>query len=335
MNLISMSHCFVVVCIYENFEEVLFMSTVICNWKITLLSVACFAMLLTLAACGGRNVHATGGGPDGYWPTRIVIGSTASEDNPAAMGGEERLRAAMQEYLGIEVTMLPDAVFNISLEALRAGHLHVMIVSPMSFILAEQLANVVPLVAATTEGARPYKSVFITRADRDDINSIHDLRGKSFAFVDPASSSGYMYPKAHLVTHYGLDPDRILSSGYFFEYVTFSGRHDASIVGVAMGDFDGAAVIYAILYMLSDLFHTDDIKVIGETEIIPPPLMIASGDLPQSLQDALLSFYLQFDDEVYFESRHGNPNIRYRRAYASEYDVIAATINALNLQIGN
>ena len=304
-------------------------------WKVRLLGIVVLAALLMLAACGGRDDTSTGGGPDGYWPTRIVVASTAAEDDPAAMGGEEMLRAAMQEYLGIEVVMLPDAVFNISLEALRAGHLDVMLVTPMSFILAQQLAEIEPLVAGTTEGTLPYKTVFITRADRDDINSVSDLRGRSFAFVDPASSSGYMYPKAHLVTRYGLDPDRILSSGYFFEYVTFSGRHDASVLGVIMGDFDAASVAYAILHMFSNLFDADDIKIIGETDIIPPPLTIARASLPQSLRDAILSFYLQFDDEFYFEnSRHSNPNARYRQAFAWEYDVIADTINALNLQIG-
>jgi len=299
-----------------------------------LLLILCFCGIL-LSACGRSDDASTGGGPDGYWPTRIVIASTASDDNPAAMGGEELLRTAMEEYLGIEVDMLPDAVFNISLEALRAGHLDVMLVSPMSFILAQQLADVEPLVAGSVDGTLPYKTVFITRADRDDINNIEDLRGRSFAFVDPASSSGYMYPKAHLVTRYGLDADRILNSGYFFEYVTFSGRHDASVLGVAMGDFDAASVAYAILHMFPDLFNADDIKIIGETDIIPPPLTIARAALPQSLRDAILSFYLQFDDEFYFEnSRHGNPSARYRRAYASEYDVIAETIDALNLEIG-
>jgi len=304
-------------------------------WKFMWAGIVGLVIMAVMAACGGGDNSSTGGGPDGYWPNRIVIASTAAEDNPAAMGGEELLRTAMEEYLGIEVAMLPDAVFNISLEALRAGHLDVMLVSPMSFILAQQLAEVEPLVAGTVEGTLPYKTVFITRSDRDDINHVSDLRGKSFAFVDPASSSGYMYPKAHLVTRYGLDPDRILSSGYFFEYVTFSGRHDASVLGVTMGDFDAASVAYAVLHMFSDLFSIEDIKIIGETDLIPPPLTIARASLPQSLRDALLSFYLQFDDESYFEnSRHGNPNARYRRAFAAEYDVIQDTIDALNLQIG-
>ena len=288
------------------------------------------------SGCGATSVSATGGGPDGYWPTRIVIGSTAAEDDPSAQGGEELLRAAMEAYLGIEVAMLPDAVFNISLEALRAGHLDVMLVSPMSFILAQQLAEIEPLVRGTVDLTTPYKTVFITRADRDDINTIADLQGQSFAFVDPASSSGYMYPKAHLVTHYNLNPDLLLNSGYFFEYVTFSGRHDASLMGVYMGDFAGASVAYAILGMFGDLVNPDEIKIIGYTPIIPPPLTIARGSLPESLREAILSFYLQFDDEYYFaNSRHNNPDARYHRAFASDYDVIADTIAALNLQIGD
>ncbi len=36
---------------------------------------------------------------------------------------------------------------------------------------------------------------------------LRDLKGKTFAFVDQASSSGYMYPKAKLVNKLSLDPD--------------------------------------------------------------------------------------------------------------------------------
>ena len=297
---------------------------------------AALCSLFMLTACSADSL-ATGGGPDGYWPQRIVIISVADENNPDAVAGDENNRLAMEEFLGVQVEMFHDAIYAIGIEALRAGNLDVMLVTPMSFFLAQQMANIEPLVYIYVEEADPYKTVFITHADRHDINSISDLRGRTFAFVDPASSSGYMYPKAHLVTHYGLNPDNILNSGYFFEHVAFSGRHDASLIGVSMGDFDAAAVAYVMLGMLDEggLVNRDAIKIIGETPIIPPPLYIVRADLPQSLKDAILEFYLTFDDPHYFEHRHGNPYARYTRAHEEDYDVIADLIRALNLEIVN
>jgi phosphonate transport system substrate-binding protein len=289
-----------------------------------------------MSACNTRTASATGGGPDGSWPTRITIVSVADENDPAAIAGDEQLRKDLEEYLGIQVEVFAGAIYAIAIEALRAGNLDVMLVTPMSFFLAQQMADIDTLVYAKVADALPYKTVFMTQSGRDDINNIHDLEGKTFAFVDPASSSGYMYPASHLVTYYGLDPDQMLNSGYFFEYVAFSGRHDASIVGVSMGDYDAAAVAYSVLHSQSDagVIDMDEIKIIGETRLIPPPLYVMRSDLPQSLKDALTEFYLSYDDPAYFEVRHGNADARYIRAQESDYDVIADTIAALNLEIG-
>ena len=296
-------------------------------------------VIFLFAGCSADSL-ATGGGPDGYWPQQIVVVAMADEANPGsqeAIDAEQRMFEAMEDFLGIRVEVFHDAMYAIGIEALRAGNLDIMLVTPMSFFLAQQMAEIEPLVYIYAEGSDPYKTVFITRADNDDINNIHDLRGRTFAFVDPASSSGYMYPKAHLVTHYGLNPDNILNSGYFFEHIAFSGRHDASLLGVYMGDFDAAAIAYAILGMLDEtgLVDRNTIKIVGETPLIPPPLSIVRADLPQSLKDAILEFYLTFDDSAYFEHRHGDPNARYTRAYEESYAIIAELIEALNLQIGN
>ena len=288
------------------------------------------------SACSSGQATTTGGGPQGEWPTSITIAAVADENDPGAVTRDENFRIAMEEALGIKVNSFAGAVYNVSIEALRAGHLHVMTVSPMSYLLAKQMADVEPLVYALAADAPPYKTVFITLATQDSINTIEDLRGKTFAFVDPASSSGYMYPASHLITYYDLDPDQLLNSGYFFEYVAFSGRHDASVVGVSMGDYEAAAVAYSTLLSAHDsgVIDINDFKIIDETRIIPPPLALVRADLPQSLKDAILEFYLAYDDPAYFESRHRDPNARYVRAYEEEYDVIADTVAALNLEIG-
>ena len=66
------------------------------------------------------------------------------------------------------------------------------------------------------------------------INSLKDLKGKSFAFVDPASTSGHLYPKTLLFSK-GLDPKT------FFGKSVFAGSHNAVVFSIYKGEVDGGA----------------------------------------------------------------------------------------------
>ncbi len=267
------------------------------------------------------------------WPSSITVMLMPNENNPDSGTKNEAFRTAMEQHLGIKVEELVGAEYAVGIEAMKAGNLEVLLVSPMSYYQAKLLAGVEPLVTTTSMGADPYKTVFITKADRDDINTMEDLRGKTFAFVDPASSSGYMYPKAKLVTELGLDADQLEQPGYFFKTVAYSGKHDASLVGVSMGDYDAVAVAYQLIGRMHDagLINRDELKIIGETEIIPNACFVMRPDMPQTLKDKLMEFYLNFDDKGYFETLYGDPNVRFIQAYDTDYAVVDEMVNILKL----
>ncbi len=60
-----------------------------------------------------------------------------------------------------------------------------------------------------------------------DLFSPEDMGGKTFAFNDPNSTSGYLVPSAMFMMEMGVDPKK------YFSKVTFSGSHEASILAVA------------------------------------------------------------------------------------------------------
>jgi phosphonate transport system substrate-binding protein len=257
-----------------------------------------------------------------------------NENNPDSGIKHEGFRSAISEYLGIEVEVFEGAEYAVAIEAMRSGKLDISLVTPMSYYQATRVTSIEPLVTNVSIGADPYKTVFITKSDRDDINSLEDLRGKSFAFVDPASSSGYMYPKAHLLKSLGLETDQLESPGYFFETVTFSGKHDASLMGVVMGDYDAAGVAFSTIsgMIKAGLIAEDDVKIIGETELIPNPCFIMRSELPQDLKDKLREFYLAYDDETYFETLYSDPKTRFIEAKESDYAVVKDMITLLEIE---
>ncbi len=272
--------------------------------------------------------------PKSAWPEKLVIVQMPDETNPDAGSKHEGFRKAMEEFVGIKIEELEGSDYTVGIEAMKSGKLDIMLVTPMSYYQAKRVANVEPLVTTKALEAAPYKTVFVTKSGRDDINSLEDLKGKTFAFVDPASSSGYMYPKAHLVTQLGLDAEKLETPGFFFETVAYSGKHDTSLVGVTMGDYDAAAVAYQIISQIAaaGMIDEKDIKIIGETETIPNACFVMRSELPQDLKDKIKEFYLQFADEDYFTAFYKDPSVRYIEAKDSDYDVVKQMVEILKIE---
>lgn len=263
----------------------------------------------------------------------IRLAQVLAEDNPQSGAMNEQFAADLEAALGIRVDARVIMEYGVGIEAMRGGQLDLMLVSPMSYYQAQQRTGIVPIATTGGFGGVPYKSVFVTRADRDDIQTLEDLRGRTFAFVDPGSSSGYIYPKVSLVQQLDLDPDRVEDPGYFFETATYSGRHDASVMGVLMGDYDAAVVAYALLPIMSEAGAIDanDLRIIAETPDIPNPLYIASDSLDSGLIEQIREFYLGYDNADYFDAVYGDGDTRYVPVNVDDYQIIYDLVDLLGI----
>lgn len=281
-----------------------------------------------IAGCSTKEkLNATG------WPEKLVVIQMPNENNPDAGSKHKDFAKAMSDYIGIPVEEMEGSDYTVGIEAMASKKVDVMLVSPMSYFQAKERANA-ELVVSTPTNAE-YRTKFIVKGD-SDIASIDDLKGKSFAFVDQASSSGYLYPKSKLVKDLKLDTDKLETSGYYFSTVAFSGKHDASVIGVAMGDYDGAAVGGSIIDQMVEAkaIKTGDVKVIGETDIIPNPAYVMRSDLPKDLKDKIKAFYLQYDDGTYFEALHGSKDIRFVDVTDKDYQAAKDLLDTLKLDLG-
>ncbi len=105
---------------------------------------------------------------------------------------------------------------------------------PSSYIAARSIYDIEVIVKALRDG-KPYQhSVIITRADKD-INSVEELKGKTFAFVDAHSTTGYIVPRA-LLLEAGVE----LKDLSYYDYL---GRHDDIAKAVLKGDFDAGGIM--------------------------------------------------------------------------------------------
>jgi len=291
--------------------------------------------LFVLSACAQSNEKSEVA--DGEWPKEITVVQMPNENDPSVTQAmHEQLSKHLENELGIKVKEHQGTSYAVGIEALASGNLDVMLASPMSYFQANKITNAELLVTPQyPEGAFDYYTAFITQSDNDEINSLADLKGKNIAFVNPASSSGYLYPKATLVEELNLEPDLIEQSGYFFKDVAFSESHPNSIIGVKMGDYDAAVAAKAIIDSLIDAGQIEekDIKIIGRSIDIPDASYMMRGDLPEDFKKALRDAFVSFEDEDYFEALHRDKRVRFKATEPSYYDEsieLLKTINALD-----
>lgn len=133
------------------------------------------------------------------------------------------------------------------------------------------------LVAVPLWRGRPYyQSYLIVPADDARSSSLSDLRGKVFAYSDPDSNSGYLYPQYRLITQ-GEKPSTFFSRHFF----TWGHRKVIEAVGVGLAD--GGAVDGYVWETLAE-FHP---KLARATRIIERspefghPPFAARGDIPE------------------------------------------------------
>jgi phosphonate transport system substrate-binding protein len=177
------------------------------------------------------------------------------------------------------------------IEALRSKKLDVAMLGPFSYVLAAAVADVEAFgVPETGKGGVSYHAVIIARKDRG-FRTLADLKGRNFAFVDPSSTSGHLFPKAALVK-LGYDPDA------FFGRVLFSGGHDASALSVQNGKVDAAAVADALLdaAYARGVVNRDEIQVLWQSEPIPTVPYAMRKDLPEDLRKRIRSAFFAIHD---------------------------------------
>lgn len=175
-------------------------------------------------------------------PKVLTFGLTPTEDAETILRNVKPTMEFLSKKLNMQVKTFVTTDYSSIIEAFRAKKLDVARLGPLTYVLSSKLANIEPFMVEIGEKEKSamYRAIFITRSD-SDILSIGDLKGKSFAFVDPASTSGHVIPKL-IMKKWGLDPDKDLKQ------VFYSGGHDASVMAVKNKKVNAAAISETRLY---------------------------------------------------------------------------------------
>lgn len=251
-------------------------------------------------------------------PAAPAAGELGSPDNPIVItfvpsGDTGKITTAgtaiadcLSEMTGLSFEMEVGTTFAASIEAMGAEKAQVGFLNTFSALLGGAKYGIAPALVAIRKYAtndldpdkalgeqlQPfYKAQFIANAD-SGINSFADLKGKSFCFVDPNSTSGYIVPRIILAAN-GINPDTD------FAATVNAGSHPNVAIAVYQGDCDaGVTFINVLTDTAADLQSTypdieEKVKVFAVSDRIPNDGMqfIQSLDpaLKQVITDGMLA----------------------------------------------
>lgn len=242
-------------------------------------------LALGLAACSG-TAEATDAPGDGQ--STGASGFAVDENTlvfgvvPDSVDTETNYQPLMDyiaEVTGKTVEYHESTDYAALIEAAVAGKVDVASFSGFTYVTATNNgAKLTPISSIVTEeGQEPgYYSQAIVPAD-SDISSIEDFAGKKVCFVDPSSTSGYLFPSYNLLKA-GIDPQADITP-------VFAGKHDVSVQKV--GEGVECEVGFA---EDSEVEKSSAVKVVDETMVPGAPLVYSSTlpeDLAAKLVDAL------------------------------------------------
>ena len=218
-----------------------------------------------------------GGAPAVAADAPLILALTPSRDPTALQEAGDAFVRTLTRLSGVPMRAKVASDYAGVVEALRNRHVDLAFVHPVGYVLAHREAGCQILVRDIWQGRVAYTARFYVRAD-SGIRRVEDLRGKTVAFVDPASSSGYIYPMVLLVKQ-GLVRDRDPKS--FFKDALFAGTHDAALRAVLQGRVDAAASFdKAPELYLKDPAQVARLTHVGETPLIPEAGICARPGLP-------------------------------------------------------
>ena len=222
---------------------------------------------------------------DPSWPKELTFALLSTENASEITRRWGPILAQLEKDLGVKVKSVTATDYRGTIEALKFKKAELGHLGPKAYVEAStnNYANVEPIAQLQlANGSLGYRSCLIVHSD-SEVFSPEDMAGKTFAFNDPNSASGYLVPSAFFMMDMGVDPKK------YFSKVTFSGSHEASILAVANKKVEIASTNMPDLSQLTreNKVPRGALRVIWVSKLIPNDPIVVRKDMPASLRSAI------------------------------------------------
>lgn len=261
----------------------------------------------------------------------LRIGLIPADDAAEMVRAYEPIKDYLSEELGIPVQLQVTSDYTSAIEAMRAKHIDMAWFGPFSYVIASNVAGAEAIVNGVrrSDGKADYHSVIVVNAN-SGIETLADLKGKSFAFVDPASTSGNLMPRKMLIDA-GIDPDNDFGNSYY------AGTHNAVEYAIANGRVDAGADSDNSYNRMVESGEIDPEvnKVIHTSEPIPGSPIALRGDLPEEFKEKIINALVNMDEQEIHKVDGWGSISSYKKVSDADYDIIREIAETLDMDIKN
>ena len=184
---------------------------------------------VVLAACGSSAAPGATAEPE---KTDIVMGFVPSRDVNQIQASADSIAQYLSKETGYKVTSKTLTSYAAVAEGMTSKLIDIGWGGPLDYVKTHDQNGAYPITASVRNGVKGYKAFVVVKAS-SSIQSLKDLKGKSFAFGDTLSASSNLYPKAGMLKE-GLNPDVDLKA-------TKITNQSAIAIAVYQGQVDGGA----------------------------------------------------------------------------------------------
>jgi len=202
----------------------------------------------------------------GSFDRPIILAFTPSAEVQRIQASGNAIASALGAATGLRWKVLIPTSYAAEIEAMCAGQADMAFIAPLQMTLLLDKKCGSPILGAlrldeTGKLSTTFNSQVLVRTD-SGINSLLDLKGKKFAFVDPVSTSGHLFPLILVKQKTGQEPKA------FFSETIFAGSHPNAVLAVYNKRVDGAAS-----------FTDARLRTLGKPELaanMPPDILQAT-----------------------------------------------------------
>ncbi|MBI5016341.1 MAG: phosphate/phosphite/phosphonate ABC transporter substrate-binding protein [Deltaproteobacteria bacterium] len=244
-----------------------------------------FASLL-LASCSNE------GRPVAEEPSTqeaLNIGLIPEQNIFAQLQRYQPLAAVLSEAVGRKVELKVLRRYGNIIENFNAEHLDGAFFGSFTYVLAHERLGVEVLARpVNANGASTYYGLLLVRKD-SGIRRAEDMKGKVFAFVDRATTAGYLFPLAYFSQH------RITDYRTYLKETYFTGTHQDVILDVLGRKADIGALKNTVYeeFVRANPKSAAELLVLARSAEVPENGLAVRKDLVPKISAALKSTLLE------------------------------------------
>ncbi|MFJ7072109.1 phosphate/phosphite/phosphonate ABC transporter substrate-binding protein [Streptomyces sp. NPDC098781] len=257
--------------------------------------------LLVLAGCGESAATKSTTSSDGNGGDTLVMAAVPAENSTDLKASYASVIKMLEKETGKTITFQKATNYAAVIEGQRSGKIQIAAYGPFSYVQAKSSGVKATPVAAGVEnkGDKPgYRSYAMVKSG-SPIKDLKGFAGKKVCFVDPNSTSGYLYPRSGLLDA-GVDVEKGITP-------VMAGGHDASVLAVKSGQCEAGFAYDTMVdkqLIEKGQLKKGEITTLWKSDLIPGSPVAISDDLDAELKQKITNAFRTMANVDYLKA-HG------------------------------